>query len=60
MSLTPQLDEDERTHWRRCAEDARRDGEQSIDQVSKQILADIADAFDQLAALAQAKLASHK
>jgi hypothetical protein len=60
MSLTPQPDEDEPTHWRRCAEDARRDAEQSIDQVNKKILADIADAYDQLAALAQAKLASHK
>lgn len=60
MSLTPQLDEDEPTHWRRCAEDARRNAEQSIDQVSKKILADIADAYDQLAGLAEAKLASHK
>ena len=60
MSLAPLPDEDEPTHWRRCAEDARRDAEQSIDQGNKKILADIADAFDQLAALAQAKLASHK
>ena len=60
MSLTPQPDEDEPTHWRRCAEDARRNAEQAMDQVCKKILADIADAFDQLAALAQAKLASHK
>jgi len=60
MSLTPQPDEDEPTHWRRRAEDARRNAEQSIDQVTKKILADIADAYDQLAALAEAKLASHK
>ena len=60
MSLTPQPDEDERTHWRRCAENARRNAEQSIDQVTKKILADIADAYDQLAALAEAKLASQK
>jgi hypothetical protein len=60
MSLTPQPDEDEPTRWRRCAEDARRDAEQSIDQVNKKILADIADAYDELAALAEAKLASHK
>jgi hypothetical protein len=60
MSLTPQPDEDEPTHWRRCAEDARRNAEQNIDQVSKKILADIADAYDQLAGLAETKLASHK
>jgi|RhiMethySRZTD1v2_1073278.scaffolds.fasta_scaffold1170421_2 hypothetical protein len=60
MSLTPQPDEDEPTHWRRRAEDARRNAEQSIDQVTKKILADIADAYDQLAALAEAKLASQK
>jgi hypothetical protein len=60
MSLTPQPDEDEPTRWRRCAEDARRDAEQSIDQVNKKILADIADAYDELAALAKAKPASHK
>jgi hypothetical protein len=60
MSLTPQPDEDEPTHWCRCAEDARRNAEQSIDQVTKKILADIADAYDQLAALAEAKLANHK
>ena len=55
MSLTPQPDEDEPTHWRRCAEDARRNAEQSIDQVTKKILADIADAYDQLAALAESE-----
>jgi hypothetical protein len=60
MSLTPQPDEDEPTRWRRCAEDARRDAEQSIDQVNKKILADIADAYDELAALAKTKPASHK
>jgi hypothetical protein len=60
MSLTPQPDEDEPTRWRRRAEDARRNAEQAIDEVSKKILADIADAYDQLAALAAAKLASHK
>lgn len=60
MSLTPQPDGDEPTHWRRCAKNARRNAEQSIDQVSKKILADIADAYDQLAGLAEAKLASHK
>jgi hypothetical protein len=60
MSLTPQPDEDEPTHWRRRAEDARRNAEQSIDQVTKKILADIANAYDQLAALAEAKLAGQK
>jgi hypothetical protein len=60
MSLTPQPDEDEPTHWRRRAGDARRDPAQSIDHVTKKILADIADAYDQLAALAEAKLASQK
>jgi len=60
MSLTPQPDEDEPTHWRRRAEDARRNAEQSIDQVTKKILANIANAYDQLAALAEAKLAGQK
>ena len=60
MSLAPKPDEDDPTHWRRCAKDARRNAEHAIDQVSKKILADIADAYDQLASLAEAKLASHK
>ena len=60
MSLTPQSDENEPAHWRRCAIDARRSAEQTIDQVTKKILTDIADAYEQLAALAEAKTASQK
>jgi hypothetical protein len=60
MSLTPQPDEDEPAHWRWCAQQARRNAEDTIDQVCKKILADIADAYDQLAALAEAKLAGQK
>jgi hypothetical protein len=60
MSLTPQPDEDEPTHWRRCAEDARRTAEQTIDQVTKKILAEIAEAYQQLAGLAEAKRARPK
>jgi hypothetical protein len=52
MNITPPPNEDERAHWRRCAEDARRTAEQVGDAISKQTLLDIAEAYEQLAALA--------
>lgn len=60
MSPTPQSDAKEPAHWRRCAVEARRSAEQTIDEVTKKILTDIADAYEQLAALAEAKPASQE
>jgi hypothetical protein len=60
MRITPSADGDEAAHWRRCAAEARRSAEESADQIAKKILTDIADAYEQLAALAQAKLAARK
>jgi hypothetical protein len=60
MRITPSADEDEAAHWRRCAAEARRSAEASADQITKKTLADIANAYEQLATLAQAKLAAEK
>jgi len=57
MRITPQAGEDEPVHWRRCAEAARRASKRTVDPISKQTLAEIADAYEQLAALAQGRLA---
>ena len=60
MSITPQAHEDEAAHWRRCAEEARRASKQTVDPISKKTLAEIADAYEQLAALAKARFAAEK
>jgi hypothetical protein len=60
MRITPQAGEDEPAHWRRCAEEARRVSKQTVDPISKKTLAEIADAYEQLAALAQGRLAVEK
>jgi hypothetical protein len=60
MSITPRADEDEPAHWRRCAAETRRASKQTVDPISKKTLAEIADAYEQLAALAQARRAAEK
>jgi hypothetical protein len=60
MKIAPPAGEDEAAHWRRCAEEARRGAQESIDRVVSQTLADIAEAYEELAALAEAKLAANK
>jgi hypothetical protein len=60
MRITPQANGDEPAHWRRCAEEARRASRQTRDPLSKKTLAEIADAYEQLAALAKARLAGEK
>jgi hypothetical protein len=50
--------EDEPANWRLCAEDARRAAEQTVDPIEKSTLMEIASAYEQLAVLAEAKLAS--
>ena len=47
-------------NWRQRAQQARRDAEDMLDSVSKKTLIEIADAYEQLAILAEAKLASEK
>ena len=60
MRITPSADGDEAAHWRRCAAEARHSAEESGDQIAKRTLTDIADAYEQLAALAETKLATKK
>jgi hypothetical protein len=47
-------------HWRRCAEETRRNAEKIVDPVARKVLIQIADAYEQLATLAEAKLATNK
>jgi hypothetical protein len=49
--------EDEPARWRQCAEDARRAEDEAIDPIEKSTLGEIASAYEQLAALAEVKLA---
>lgn len=49
---------DDPAHWRRHAEEARRTAGQLDDPANKKILLGIAEAYEQLATLAEAKLAS--
>jgi hypothetical protein len=60
MRITPPAGEDEAAHWRRCAAEVRRSAHETVDQISKQVLVEIAEAYEQLAALAEAKLAANK
>ena len=53
---TPSIIDDPQ-HWRRRAEEARRVADQLDDPVAKKTMMDIALSYEQLAALAAAKLA---
>jgi hypothetical protein len=55
MQIAPPVGEDEAAHWQRCANEARRSAEASADQIAKKTLAEIAEAYEQLASLAHAK-----
>ena len=49
---------DDPGHWRQCAEEARRTADQLDDPADKKTMLDIAEAYEQLATLAEAKRAS--
>lgn len=49
---------DDPVHWRQRAEEARRIAEQLDEATAKKTMLEIAASYDQLAALAEAKLAS--
>jgi hypothetical protein len=57
---TPASSENDPAHWRQCAEEARRAADQTVDPIEKSTLIDIASAYEQLAGLAEAKLATQK
>ena len=48
---------DDPGHWRQCAEEASRTADQLDDPADKKILLDIAEAYEQLAILAEANRA---
>ena len=56
MTTPPMIDDP--GHWRRRAEESRRTADQLNDPADKKTLLDIAEAYEQLATLAEAKLAS--
>ncbi len=43
-------------HWRQCAHQARRAADQEIDPTASETLLEIAEAYEKLARLAEAKL----
>ena len=47
------------THWRQCADQARGAADQEIDPTTTKTLQEIAEAYEKLAALAEAKLTPH-
>ena len=47
---------DDPTHWQRRAEEAHRVADQLEDPLAKKTMSDIARSYEQLAALAEAKL----
>jgi hypothetical protein len=49
---------DDPGHWRQCAEEARRTADQLDDLANKKTMLEIADAYEKLATLAEAKLSS--
>lgn len=57
---TPASSENDPAHWRQCAEEACRAADQTVDPIEKSTLIDIASAYEQLAVLAEAKLATQK
>jgi hypothetical protein len=59
MTTTAQS-ENEPARWRERAQDALRTADQTADPVEKQLLLEIAAAYEQLAALAAAKLSAKK
>ena len=52
---TPTSVEQDPAHWRRCADQARRAADQESDPTAKKTLLEIAEAYDKLALLADAK-----
>jgi len=50
------LVEKDSAYWRQCAEQARRTADQGTDPTTRKTLLDIAEAYDKIAALAEAKL----
>lgn len=56
MKTSPMIDDPVR--WRQRAEESRRTADQLDDPVAKKTMLDIADAYEQLATLAEAKLGS--
>ncbi len=56
MHTPPIIDDPE--HWRQRAEEARGVAEQLDDPIAKQTMLDIARSYEQMAALAEAKLGS--
>jgi hypothetical protein len=57
---TSASNEDDPAHWRLRANQTRRAAMQMLDPIAKKTLMEIADAYVQLATLAEAKLASKK
>ena len=55
MRTPPMIDDP--GHWRQCAEEASRTADQLDDPADKKILLDIAEAYEQLAILAEANRA---
>ena len=53
---TPTSGEKHPTHWRQCADQARRAADQQTDPTTSATLLDIAEAYEKLAALAEARL----
>ena len=56
MRTPPMIDDP--GHWRQCAEEARRTADQLDDPADKKTMLDIAEAYEQLVALAEAKRTS--
>jgi hypothetical protein len=57
---TPASSENDPAHWRQRAEDARRAADEAVDPIEKSTLLDITTAYEQLAALTEAKLITEK
>jgi hypothetical protein len=55
MPARPQIDDP--AYWRRRSQEARRTADQMGDPVAKKTMLDIAISYEQLAALAEARLA---
>jgi hypothetical protein len=55
MPMPPKIDDP--AYWRRCAVEARRTADQLDDPIAKKAMLDIAISYEQLAALAAARLA---
>ena len=53
---SPRSVEKEPAHWRQCADQARRAADLETDPTTTQTLLEIAEAYEKLAVLAEAKL----